>query len=79
MLELSTKQGEAGFARIKARFPKQSVQYWMPERLNTKPLGREKTRDTQEFTQTGDWLKHDAQTEFGDTRVKKIDIYEGNS
>lgn len=57
MLKVSTKQGEAGFERISARFPKQSVQSWMPERLNIKPLGRERTRQTQELRQAGHWTK----------------------
>lgn len=57
MLKLSPKQREAGFERIKDRFPKQRVQSWMPERLNTKPLGRERTRETQELRQAGDWTK----------------------
>ena len=45
MLEDSTKQGEDVFEQIKARFSKQSVQPWMPERLNTKSLGRATRRD----------------------------------
>lgn len=76
----NAKQREAGFERIKARVPKQSVQPWMPERLNAKHLGRERGPERpKNLNEQRTGLKHKAWTECDDTRVKKTVIHEGNN
>lgn len=61
MLEDFTKQGEAGFEQIRARFSKQRVQPRMPERLNTKPLEEIWKERRKNLSRQGTGLKPSAQ------------------